>query len=141
MKLNSFLPKLISATDYSETSVISVVIGAVTHITINSVNPVAAIVTFIIQRINTAATKVPKVLLLPFSDTLASLDGLFIKASGFQKVVIDFRYSDQHREKWKNIHVHFLFSAHNVEADVPILCRPMGIEIFYLLLLLVRVML
>ena len=60
MKLNLFLPKLISATDYSETSVTSVVIGAVTHITINSVNPVAAIVTFIIQRINTAATKVPK---------------------------------------------------------------------------------
>ena len=53
------------------------VIGAVTHITINSVNPVAAIVTFIIQRINTAATKVPKVLLL-FSDVLASLEPRFM---------------------------------------------------------------
>ena len=79
--------------------------------------------------------------LFPFSDALASLVGLLIKDGGLQKVVIDFRYSDQHREKWKNIHVHFLFSVHNVEGDVPILCRPMGIEIFYLLLLLVRVML
>ena len=53
------------------------VIGAVTHITINSVNPVAAIVTFIIQRINTAATKVPKVL-LPFSDVIAFLEPRFM---------------------------------------------------------------
>ena len=72
MKLNLFLPKLISATDYSETSVTSVVIGAVTHITINSVNPVAAFVTFIIQRINTAATKVPKDSFFPFSDACIS---------------------------------------------------------------------
>ena len=45
------------------------------------------------------------------------------------------------KAKIKNIHVHIPFSAHNFEADVPILCRPMGIETFYLLLLLVRVML
>ena len=61
-----FFPRLSLATDYSETGVTSVVIGAVTHVTINSVNPVAAIVTFITQRINTAATTVSKVPLLQF---------------------------------------------------------------------------
>ena len=75
------------------------VIGAVTHVTINSVNPVAAIVTFITQRINTAATTVSKV---PhqFSDAFASLESKFmathtsaqctpvggINTSGFSKV-------------------------------------------------------